>query len=279
MRFAVLTQRKEHLSAIEDCFHSDGVVCQWFGDTPSLLRASRSQNYDLTLIDAQSFRTDGHELLSWRTCHADHRMQIIVFGQFPDRDSLFRAFDAGVSDVLVGSIDKNEMYVRTHRVLKSTKKPAGREQSVLSVGDYMLYQEQSLVTYKDKPIYLTAREFAVAWLFFSTPGTFFSKQQLASSIWGCSPEFTERTIEQHIYKLRKKLFITKSSSIRLRTIYSLGYKLEMASPAGDAEESSAAIPGYLQQELQRIVCQQAARRIVDIPSSSRMIALGKYHVK
>jgi DNA-binding response OmpR family regulator len=235
LKFAVLTQKLKHFSVIEECFSADGIACHCFEDTPALLESLCDQDYDLLLIDAQTFCAGGNALLSWCEEQAGCLKKIIVFGQFPDRDSMFKAFDAGVCDVLVGAIDQNEMYVRTLRVLNSSEEADRGDQSVLSVGDYMLHQEQSLVTYKGETVYLTAREFAMAWLFFSTPGTFFSKQQLASSIWGGSLEFTERTIEQHVYKLRKKLCITKDSSVRLRTIYSLGYKLEvsvaMAGPA------------------------------------------------
>ncbi|RFP09357.1 DNA-binding response regulator [Duganella sp. BJB488] len=226
MRFAVLTQTQAHFAAIEACFQADGVVCSCFADTRALLRAARNDSYDLVLIDAKVFEREGDCLLSWRACHADHLMPVIVFGQFHDRERMLRAFDAGVSDVLVGAVEQNEMYVRTRRVLDALRAERPAPASLM-VGPYTLCQRQGLVTLDGQPIYLTAREFAMAWLFFSTPGTYFSKRQLAARVWGDTVEFTERTIEQHIYKLRKKMGIGKNGPVRLHTMYTLGYRLDV----------------------------------------------------
>jgi DNA-binding response OmpR family regulator len=242
MKFAVLTSSKRYLLEIQDCFRADGVECYGFEDVPSLLKFSRDSNFDLALVDAQSFRNTGQELMLWRACHSDHLLRVVVFGPFLDRESMFRAFDAGVSDILVGIFDRDEMYVRIHRILNPPGSEQGDRLSILRVGAYVLDKKQSRATFRDEPIYLTAREFSIAWLFFSNPNTFFTKQRLASSIWGRSSDCIDRTIEQHIYKLRRKLLMSKASNIRLQTLYSLGYKLDVGDSLNDAHSQDWSVP-------------------------------------
>lgn len=236
MKFAVLTSSKRHLSEIQECFRADGIECQGFEDVHALLKVSRDVGFDLTLVDAQSFRHGGDELMLWRACHSDHLMRVVVFGPFPDRSSMFQAFDAGVSDVLMGIFDRDEMYVRVHRVLNSARRAQEDRRTVLQVGDYVLDKRRGQITHQGEQLHLTAREFSVAWLFFSNPNTFFTKQRLASSIWGRSSDCMERTVEQHIYKIRRKLLMSKHGPVRLQTVYSLGYKLEV----GDVPQESHA---------------------------------------
>lgn len=88
-------------------------------------------------------------------------------------------------------------------------------------------------------IALTAREFSIAWLLFSNPGVCFRRCQLAKAVWGSHTEFTDRTMEQHIYKLRKKLRLCNhSGAVRIRTVYSHGYKLELALSDGNTAAPS-----------------------------------------
>jgi DNA-binding winged helix-turn-helix (wHTH) protein len=86
-------------------------------------------------------------------------------------------------------------------------------------------------------IALTPREFAMAWMLFSNAGKFLSRAQIASSVWGACEEVAGRSIEQHIYKLRKKLRLSGQGGANLKTVYALGYKLDLA-PAEHTEHEA-----------------------------------------
>ncbi|ARU24610.1 fumarylacetoacetase (plasmid) [Ralstonia solanacearum] len=75
------------------------------------------------------------------------------------------------------------------------------------------------------PIRLTAREFATAWLLFASSGAFLSRQQIACAVWGTEASIAERSIEQYVYKLRKKLCFGEATGVELKTVYSRGYQL------------------------------------------------------
>ncbi len=67
----------------------------------------------------------------------------------------------------------------------------------------------------------------MAWLFFSSPGTYISRETLGTVIWSTDSEVAGRTIEQHVYKLRKKLLIDGRQVVVIRTAYSQGYRLDL----------------------------------------------------
>ena len=93
-----------------------------------------------------------------------------------------------------------------------------------------------------EPIRLTTREFAIAWLLFSRPGEYASRRHIAGAVWSSSEDIVGRTLEQHIYKLRKKLDLSGQHGIHLRTMYAHGYRVEMAEVKEVDPESSPLAP-------------------------------------
>lgn len=66
------------------------------------------------------------------------------------------------------------------------------------------------------------------------PGVYISRETIGTVIWRADSEVAGRTIEQHVYKLRKKLQVDGKPVVMIRTAYSQGYRLELCEDAGDA---------------------------------------------
>lgn len=239
MKFAVLTRDVRLFEQVRECFRDDCFSCDVFSEEVSLIRAIRRGAYNLILLDADIEYPTGNPVFSWINCHSGHSTPVMLLGHFRDHESMTQAFEAGADDLVTRPLDIKELYARAMMVLRRADK---RQTSVeqCAVGDYTLDKEAGLITWQGKPIKLTSREFAMAWLFFSNPGVFFSRKQIAVTVWGSSVDIVERTLEQHIYKLRKKLSLGKDNAVQLRTVYSLGYKLEAMSDARSREASDIA---------------------------------------
>jgi DNA-binding response OmpR family regulator len=78
------------------------------------------------------------------------------------------------------------------------------------------------------PVDLTPREFSLAWLFFSAPDRFLSHQRISVAIWTVGDEIARHSIEQHVYKLRKKLNLSAARGVQIRNAYTKGYRLELS---------------------------------------------------
>lgn len=230
MKFAVLTSNPSSFAYVAACLAVQNVECVRFDDALTLLRARRTEAFSLLMIDAQQFRTAGQLVLSWRECNADMCWPTLVFGQFADREDMAQAFEAGVDDLLTGHFTAEELRARVQRVLRRSEQPRQNAGMHVVVGPYRLCRLTRTATVNETPIRLTAREFATAWLLFSSPGTFLSRQQIASAVWGADASIVERSIEQHIYKLRKKLHFGQETGVELKTVYARGYQLAVHEP-------------------------------------------------
>jgi two-component system copper resistance phosphate regulon response regulator CusR len=77
---------------------------------------------------------------------------------------------------------------------------------------------------------LTAREFAMAEMFFRHPGQVLSREQLLSHVWGYDYDPGSNVVEVYIRYLRQKL-----GEAWITTIRGMGYRLEQATASRDAE--------------------------------------------
>ena len=242
MKFAILTSNPSSFSYVAACLSTQDVTCVRFDDALALLRARRTEAFDLLMIDAQLFSTAGQLVLSWRECNADMRWPTLVFGNFAERREMLGVFDSAVDDLVTGHFTADELSARVCRILRAehgTQKTESATRTV--VGPYRLCRLTRTVTLHGTPIRLTAREFATAWLLFSSSGAFLSRQQIATAVWGTDVSVAERSIEQHVYKLRKKLCFGEATGVELKTVYARGYQLTVGEPAAQRATSESAL--------------------------------------
>lgn len=207
-----------------------------------LLRIIREGQSNLLLFDAQCTSPTESGVLAWQRCYGDYPIPLIVIGDFLSADLIFAWYKAGAIDVLCLPFNTDELLVRATLAIRAQQQPP-IENPQIRLGPYFLDRENNVIYFHAQPIQLTTREFAIAWLFFSHPNVCFRRSQLAQAIWGRHSDLTDRTMEQHIYKLRKKLSLQgQEAQVRIRTLYSHGYKLELSKQPPPLAEREHPLP-------------------------------------
>jgi DNA-binding response OmpR family regulator len=234
MKLAVMTRSGTLFRLICQCFEADGATCRQFDDDVALARSVYREEYSAILIDADTGVNPLRPVLARRACYADRRAPLIVVGARDDRADIAHLFDAGADDVVLSPVDSRELVLRVHLALRRFQPlPAAEADDRLECGAYRLERRTCEVLVEGEPVRLTSREFAIAWLLFSRSGEYVSRRQIAGAVWSSSEDIVGRTLEQHIYKLRKKLDLNGAHGVHLRTMYAHGYRIEtVAAPAG-----------------------------------------------
>ena len=130
------------------------------------------------------------------------------------------AFEEGADDYLVRPFDTIELIMRIRAILRRI--PQNADEKCIRIGDMRIYPEWHKVVIDNVPVSLTPKEFDTFLLLISNPKTVFSKEQLQEKIWDCEYIETSRTIDVHIYTLRKKL--GRYGSL-IKTLRGIGYCL------------------------------------------------------
>ncbi|MGH8778276.1 winged helix-turn-helix domain-containing protein [Paraburkholderia sp.] len=234
MKLAVMTRNTNLYGLICQCFEADGALCSRFADDVALARAVYREEFSAILVDADTGFNPLRPLLARRECYSDRRAPVVVVGALHDRESIADALDAGADDVVLSPVDTRELVLRVHLALRRFQcTPASQADDAIECGAYRLDRGTCAVQMDDRTIRLTSREFAIVWLLFSRLGEYVSRRQIAGAVWSSPEDVVGRTLEQHIYKLRKKLELNGAHGVHLRTMYAHGYRVERSDAPPD----------------------------------------------
>ena len=104
--------------------------------------------------------------------------------------------------------------------------------SMLRIGDLEIHHEQRRVLMAGREVELNHGEYAMLYCMASSPGQMFSKAQLYAAAWGEEYLHGTTSVENIIWRLRKKLEPDPRNPIYIKTVIGAGYKIEIPNNAG-----------------------------------------------
>ena len=143
---------------------------------------------------------------------------IVIRAQDPD-DSVFQA----VMDALKG---------KRAEVVDVSNLSA----SVLHIGDLEIHHEQRRVLMAGREVELNHGEYAMLYCMASSPGQLFSKAQLYEAAWGEEYLHGTNSVENTIWRLRKKLEEDPKHPGYIKTVVGAGYKIDIHSRQSGMED-------------------------------------------
>jgi DNA-binding response OmpR family regulator len=247
LRLAIFTNDAAMFQLVRTSLAADGIECAQYDAEVELARALHREEFGAIVFDASTGFDATHPVLARRACYGDRRAPLVAIGDFCARDAMHTALSAGADDIVLMPVDPRELRLR---VLLAVRRFGAHpdhanacliDDDALETGVYRLNRRDGGVLIDGRAVRLTAREFAIAWLLFSQQGNYVTRRAIAAAVWGSSEEIAGRTLEQHIYKLRKKLLLDGAHGIALRTMYAHGYRIEQCERA-EADAPRAPCP-------------------------------------
>lgn len=205
-----------------------GFEATLFPTDAALLRTVRRSAFELILIDIGAEPRDDNSILSWLNMRTGDKTPVLILSPVRSPDLAALALNSGADDFLNRPFEAVELTARINALRRRCAPPNARRS--LSFAGYVLDRDSGRFAFGDQVIELTPREFSMAWLFFSSPGIYISRETIGAVIWSADSEVAGRTIEQHVYKLRKKLQVGDERVVMIRTAYTQGYRLELCDP-------------------------------------------------
>lgn len=178
---------------------------------------------DLILLDVMMEGINGFDVC--RKIRSDDRftdIPIIFLTAKSSEEDRITGLEFGGDDYISKPFNIKELLLRVKAVLKrnSNSKLNGDTQKVFKFKDLTLMKDSFLVFLKEDPLKLTKTEFNLLLLFFENPGRFFSREEIINRVWSDDTFVTERTVDVHIQRLRKKL---KDCKTLISTYSGVGY--------------------------------------------------------
>lgn len=143
---------------------------------------------------------------------------LMVTARVEEIDRLL-GLELGADDYICKPYSPRELVARVKTVLRRS---APRE--LVNTLPFLLDKRQLKVLVNQNAVELTGIEFAILDTLAKNPGCIFSRNQLMAHIYQDHRVVSDRTIDSHVKKLRKKL-ATLSEDELIHSVYGVGYKL------------------------------------------------------
>jgi DNA-binding response OmpR family regulator len=209
---------------VQGIFVHAGFECEHLSSESVALRTLRQRSFNMVLTDIVADFLDGEHFFSDLATRDGDHTPLVVLSEGHSAEVVAQILNNGADDYWRLPVNAVELLARARAVLRRFNRRHIRR--VIKLGGFSIDREANKFSFQDTPIELTPREFTMAWLFFSSPGTYITRETIGSAIWGVRSAIAARTIEQHVYKLRKKLQLGPERGVMIRTAYSHGYRLE-----------------------------------------------------
>ena len=175
--------------------------------------------YDLVVLDRMLPGKDGILVCdSWRENGVV--IPILMLTALNTTDDKVVGLDAGADDYLAKPFAFKELLARVHALLR---RPKQSSPIILTFGNINMNTTSRTVTFKNKIISLTLKEFMVLEYLMRNLNKVVTRDELYSHAWDFADSSFSNTVDVHIKNLRKKI---KDNGKIIQTIRGVGYKME-----------------------------------------------------
>ena len=202
-----------------DYLQQSGFEASSIGDGTRVVGLVREHSFDLILLDLMLPGRDGLEIC--RELRTFSNIPIIMITARIEEIDRLLGLELGADDYICKPFSPREVVARVRAVLRRT----GAGTAIQTTG-LMLDEGRYLATLDGLELELTAVEFKLLRFLAASHGRIYSRQQLMDSIYPDERIVSDRTIDSHIKKLRKKIADVSPEKELIHSVYGVGYKFE-----------------------------------------------------
>ena len=175
---------------------------------------------DLALVDISLAEGNGFGVFADAKSRG---IPVIFLTASSDEFSVVTGLDMGADDYISKPFRPRELVSRIRNVLRRRMKHT----SVVTLGELTIDTDRGSVHRNGQEVYLSALEYKLLLVFLQHRGQILSRDRLLEEIWNCAGDFvSDNTLTVYIKRLREKIEPDPQNPQYIRTVRSLGYRLE-----------------------------------------------------
>ena len=224
MRILVVDDNVEVTSHIREIVSRRGHSCVTLRTGAGLLAELRRETFDLLLLDWNLPDTSGLDLLqSIRAMPM--AIGIIMLTSRSGEEDVARALHAGADDYIVKPESEQIIVARIEAALRRTV-PAQAPSRLVVFEAYAFDRLTETVRIDGEAVPLSAKEFALALLFFENMHRAMSRGYILEALWHSVADLPTRTLDMHVSRVRSKLRLRPENGYRIVALSGYGYRME-----------------------------------------------------
>ena len=171
------------------------------GDGEEGLALIAEGGFDIVILDIMLPGMDGFSLC--RKLRKDSAVPVIFLTARGQEEDRLKGYLLGCDDYVVKPFSLAVLYARVRALVKRAKGMV--LENVMELGGVRLLPDRGIAYAGGEELALTPKEFALLRYLLENRGRTISRERILISVWGYDFEGSDRVVDNHIRKLRKKL--------------------------------------------------------------------------
>lgn len=188
------------------------------------LKRLTKETPDLCLLDVSLPGMDGFEMAKQiRLTHKD--IPIIFLTARGLKVDKIRGFMLQADDYVVKPVDEEELILRIRAVLRRTQTKTTEAVTTHNIGKLIFEPDNQILKWENGMKVLTEKESSILHILVKQKGQLVSRNAILREVWGKTDQFTARTMDVHLTKLRK--YLSEDSTVSIMNIHGQGFILKV----------------------------------------------------
>ena len=218
-RVLIVEDEPKLAALLSDYLASSGFEPSILNNGTEVVPWFRDHKPDLVLLDIMLPGRDGMEIC--RELRTFSSVPIIMVTARVEEIDRLLGLELGADDYICKPFSPREVVARVKAVLRRT-----RDGRTLQAEGLSLDEQRYRATLRGRDLELTAVEFKLLQLLVEHPGRIYGRQQIMEKIYSDDRFVSDRTVDSHIKKLRRKIETVDAGAAFIQSVYGVGYKFE-----------------------------------------------------
>lgn len=223
-KILIIEDEQGIIMGLKDAFEFEGyeVGCAATGEDGVALATEMSP--DLVILDLMLPGINGYQVCD-RIRRLDRAMPILILSARSQESDIIRGLEAGADDYVTKPFSVGELLARVRTVFRRVEAFSQRSSKIVAVGGARVNIDARSATVNGATLDLGFYETAILALLDERRGVPVSRDEILDQVWGLDQSPTNRTVDNFILKMRRKLEDNPAKPRHILTVYGQGYKL------------------------------------------------------
>ncbi len=222
----LVVEDEPHIAlGLKDALEFEGFSVVAAGRGLEGVNLARSERPDAIILDLMLPDVNGYRVCE-EVRRFDRHVPIIMLTARSQEADKVRGLDAGADDYVTKPFSVNELVARIRAIFRRAALSPGAPE-VFKIGDAEVNLSAQTVTRGKKVEPLSFYEVELLRLLHAKAGIPVGRDEILGKVWGLDANPTNRTVDNFVVKLRKKIEPSADKPVHILTVYGTGYKLAL----------------------------------------------------
>jgi DNA-binding response OmpR family regulator len=187
------------------------------------IQLAREHRPDCIILDLMLPDTNGYRVCEQVRAH-DALVPILMLTARSQEADKIRGLDAGADDYVTKPFSVGELVARIRAIFRRASR-AQLVEAPIRIGEATIDPAAQTLTRGRDSLSLSFYEVQLLKYLHERAGQVVSRDEILDKVWGVEAAPTNRTVDNFVVKLRKKIEPNPEKPVHILTVYGLGYKL------------------------------------------------------